>query len=138
MYNMHITHIRKSSDAIGARIKSNDGMRFGYIEAVRDPCAVWCNEYKIRWDDGEWNILNTREFEIHVELVDKAKYMTMNGDIRTLHKHAESPNFFMEYSELGGCGSTEMVYSNGSTYHYDCGMNLLKRMPDDEVPRRVR
>ena len=137
MYNMHITHIGRSSDAIGARVKTKTG-GFGYIESTKYPNDIWCNEYNVRWDDGSITEVNTREFEIVVELVDGAKYMTMNGDIRTIHKFKNGNDFYFDYAELGGSDSKECIYSNGSTYHYDCGANLLKRVGDDEIPRRAR
>lgn len=140
MYDMHITHINRSSDAIGARVKRKNSNRLGFVEALpKDASSIWCDEYQIRWDDGESEVVSTRDFEIVVELVHGAKYMTMAGDIRTLRRYAhDKTHFQMHYNELGGSDSSELVYPNGSTYHYDCGMNLLKRMPDDEVPRRAQ
>lgn len=140
MYDMHITHISRSFDAIGARVK-NDQDNYGYIEGTCGSDAndsIWCREYKIRWDDGSYSELSTREFEIVIELVDGAKYMTMHGDIRTVRKFERNNDFYFNYAELGGSDSTECIYPNGSTYHYDCGANLLKRVSDDETPRRAR
>lgn len=137
MYDMHITHIGRSNDAVGARVKTKTG-GLGYIESPKYPKDIWCNEYIIRWDDGSRTELNTWEFEIVIELVDGAKYMTMHGDIRTVHKFKHGDDFYFDYAELGGSDSKECIYPNGSTYHYDCGANLLKRVSDDETPRRAR
>lgn len=137
MYDMHITHIGRSSDAIGARVKGKNET-FGYIIGTTEPDHVWCNDYVIQWDDGLKSVLNTRLFEIVIELVDGAKYMTMHGDIRTVHKFKHGDDFYFDYAELGGSDSKECIYPNGSTYHYDCGANLLKRVRDDETPRRAR
>lgn len=140
MYDMNITHIGRSSDAIGARVKNDHG-DLGYIEGTCGPYAndsIWCRDYKIRWDSGSYSELPTREFEIVIELVDGGKYMTMHGDIRTVRKFERNNDFYFNYAELGGSDARECIYPNGSTYHYDCGANLLKRVSDDEIPRRAR
>lgn len=135
MHQNRLTHINKSSDAIGARVKTETGY-FGYIESTKNKKDIWCNEYNVRLDDGSITKVTTREFEIIVELVHGAKYMTMAGDIRTVFELRN--DFYFDYEELGGFNAYEYIYPNGSTAHYDCGANILKRVKDYELPRRAK
>ena len=75
-------------------------------------------------------------FNVDITLEDGKKYVTMRGDVATMHKDKYGDGFHMNYSEItkhANNDCTESYWPNGFAYHYDCGMNILKEWTEETV-----
>jgi hypothetical protein len=149
MNNYKLTHIKNYEDAIGAPIKIISGFyegKTGFIKNIYKPIngsypivVEICLPKAIihKYMDGntfEDAILYLSDFwdssfAINIKLQDGKKYVTMNGDIVTMHTNKYGNGFHVNNSEITHDEknqSIECYESNGFAYHYDCGCNILK------------
>lgn len=132
MQNYTISHIRKPRNAIGAAIITVDG-RKGIITSTNSTLCDYPHLYQVTWEDGTQNELTQHDFYIDIKVEVGKRYMIMTGEIITAHKWEFSHSddlFYFKYNEHWGADNihTETIKSNGWTYHYDCGCNLLKEI----------
>jgi hypothetical protein len=144
MNNYQYTHISSYKDAIDAPVKMIAGEykgRKGYITNVftsiieHRPDHVFEIELEAFGEnDDVIHILSSdglcAQFAIDITLEDGKKYLTMNGDVVTMHELRYNQGwFYVNNSEV--CHdpkntSNECYEANGFAYHYDCGCNILK------------
>lgn len=126
--NLWVKNIR---DAIGATIKTKRGMddsltalRLGRVIDI-DGDQLVCE-----FTDGSIHRYHNGGIDIDVTIEAGKRYMLMDGKIVTIHKcRPLTDRYFFMYSEY--CddtrnSATEIIYSNGLAYHYDCHCSVLK------------
>ena len=154
MNSYRLNHIRDYRDAIGAPVKIIKGEHTGKLGVItnvyrgigdrfgKHVIEITVNHPNeshlyptIVYSDTYFDAM----FEINISLVPGKKYVTMRGDIVTMHKYRFNGGFYVEYSEVTGDPknqSTESYEDNGFAYHYDCGMNILKEYVDPSEEKK--
>jgi len=134
-----ITHIIARQLAIGAVITFMEGINKDKLGVITDIYQSISEDKKYKYA-YEVTIANSNEvifinndfyfpYKVVIKLEDGKKYVTMCGNIVTMHKYEYGSGFYVNYSEV--CDdptntSTESYEPDGFAYHYDCGMNILK------------
>jgi len=134
-----IIHIRNRKLAIGAVITFMEGINKDKLGVITDIYQSISEDKKYKYA-YEVTISTTNEvvfinndfyfpYKVVINLEDGKKYVTMFGDIVTMHKYEYGSGFYVNYSEI--CKdktnpSTESYEPDGFAYHYDWGMNILK------------
>lgn len=144
MRHYRFSHINDYVNVIGAPVKIIEGQYKGrkglisnvFTSIIRNrPSHAFEIELEAFGEEDNYITLLTSDsfdapFAIDITLEDGKKYVTMSGDVVTMHACRNNNGwFYVNNSEV--CNdpkntSTECYESNGFAYHYDCGCNILK------------
>ena len=133
-----ISHISSRMLAIGAVITFTEGINKDKLGVITDIYQSISEDrqynytYEVTMASSEINFIPNSfsvPYRIVINLEDGKKYVTMRGDLVTMHKDKYGDGFHVNYSEItmhANNDCTESYWPNGFAYHYDCGMNILK------------